>query len=145
MEELVKHILGVASSNNKRITQLQLHKISYFSFGYLIREGYEEIAEALYSNEYFEAWKYGPVLRDTYEKYKKYHSTAILDAGEISNKLSSLEKFDDMILHLINVNVFDLVSVSHTHKFWKENMSIIEKNINPKYSINDIKEAFKND
>lgn len=145
MEELVKHILAVASENNKKITQLQLHKISYFSIGYLIRENHEEIAENLYLDEYFEAWKYGPVLIKTYEKYKKYHSTPILDNGEISNRLSSLNNFNDMILHLINTNVFDLVTVSHRNNFWIKNKNLIDKNKKPKYTFNDLKGDFKHE
>src|SRR5699024_5206297 len=121
MEELVKHILAVASKNDKKITQLQLHKISYFTIGYLIREGYDEIAENLYKDEYFEAWRYGPVLKKTYEKYKKYHSTPILDSGEISENLSLINNLNETILRLININVFNLVSISHRNNFWSKN------------------------
>lgn len=143
MEELVNHVLYIASKYDKKLTQLQLQKISYFTIGFMIRNNNLELVENLYQEERFEAWLYGPVLPKFYEEYKKYHSTPILENGEESSNLNEIEGLNNMILKLIDTDVFDLVNVSHNHKFWKENKSKIMNNIRPVYQMNNLTEAFR--
>lgn len=142
MNKLVKHILYVAHKYNEKITHLQLHKIAYFTLGYLIRENYEEVAKDLYQEEKFEVWSYGPVLPKTYEKYKKYSSTHIISSGENLVKLEELENVNEIILNLINQNVFDLVDISHTHEFWKINKKMIGKKKKLQYNFDELLKEF---
>lgn len=134
MKELVDHILYIANSNNKKITNLQIHKITYFALGYLIRENHNDLASKLYQKEVFQAWTYGPVLPETYERFKIYKNMPILDNGQKSEVISSLNSVDTIILNLIHHDVFDLVNVSHKHKFWNNNKDKVMNNEKPIYS-----------
>lgn len=142
MEELVNHILYVANQNDKKVTHLQLHKVAYFTLGYLIRENHNEKAESLYKEEGFQAWLYGPVLPGIYEKYKKYNSTPILSIGKRSEYLDKASNVNKIILNLIKHDVFDLVNVSHEHEFWKTNRQKILKNIRPYYNFGSLRREF---
>ena len=51
--------------NGSRIDEMKLHKLLYF----VQRESIIQNGEPLFS-EQFEAWKYGPVLREIREHYK---------------------------------------------------------------------------
>lgn len=142
MKELVNHILYVAGKNNKKITHLQLHKIAYFTLGYLIRESYEQKVKSLYKEEGFEAWLYGPVLPKVYEDYKKYNSTPILSEGNRSIDLDRIPKLNDVILNLVNHDVFDLVNLSHKHEFWQKNKDKILNNKRPYYNYEYLRREF---
>lgn len=142
MQELVDHILYVANQNRKRITHLQLHKVTYFTFGYLIREKYNEMAESLYKNNRFEAWKYGPVIPEIYDEFKMYTSTPIIYNGKKSNRLNDVPNINEVILSLINQDVFDLVNISHRHNFWFRNKQSISNNRRPKYSYAELVKEF---
>ena len=142
MKELVDHILYIAKANDKKLTNLQIHKIAYFTFGYLIREGHYSLASDLYKQECFQAWTYGPVLPSIYKKYKVYRNMPILDNGNSSKTLSSLDNVNKIILNLINHDVFDLVNVSHKHDFWNNNKLGIMKNEKPTYSYDILKKEF---
>lgn len=142
MMELVNHILYIAKNNNKKITHLQIHKIAYFILGYMIRENHEDIAKGLYNNEKFQAWMYGPVLPNVYDKYKTFNNMPILDNGEKSDRIDQLPNVNDVILNLINHDVFDLVNVSHNHIFWKNNRSKIANNLKPVYTYEVLRREF---
>lgn len=143
MRRLIDHILHVASENNKKITHLQLQKVAYFAFGYLIHSSHNELARDLYSQERFQAWTYGPVLPKVYEDYSKYNSTPILSEGNRSEDLERVQNLNRVILNLINRDVFDLVAISHKHAFWKKNKDKILKNERPSYTFEDIRREFK--
>lgn len=142
MEELINHILHVAGKNSKTVTHMQLHKVAYFTLGYLIRENHNKKAKDLYSQESFQAWLYGPVLPKVYEKYKKYSSTPILSNGNKSKYLDEAPHVNDIILNLINHDVFDLVNISHDHVFWKKNKQKILNNMRPYYTYEALREEF---
>lgn len=142
MEELVNHILYVASQNNKKVTHLQLHKVAYFTLGYMIREKHDEKAKSLHEGEGFQAWLYGPVLPETYEKHKKYSGTPIICNGERSEYLDIASHVNEVILNLINHDVFDLVNISHDHEFWKRNKQKIQNNKRPHYNYEALRREF---
>ncbi|HLQ97557.1 MAG TPA: type II toxin-antitoxin system antitoxin SocA domain-containing protein [Candidatus Dormibacteraeota bacterium] len=142
MKEIVDHILYVADKDKTKLTQLQLHKISYFAFGYLLKIKKQNIAEKLYESESFEAWIYGPVLPKTYERFKKYVGTPILYRGKESDQLSEIDNFNKIIEILMHRNVFDLVERSHQHRFWASKKQGIRNNLRPTYSIEVLKEEF---
>lgn len=142
MKELVNHILYIANLNNKKITHMQLHKIAYFTLGYLIREKFIEEAKKMYEEEKFQAWLYGPVLPEVYKKYKKYSSTHIIDSGKKSVNFEKVPHINDVILNLMNQNVFDLVRISHSHEFWKKHKKIILNNKKPYYNFEVLSKEF---
>lgn len=142
MRELIDHILHVASQNNKKITHLQLHKVGYFTFGYLIREKHYLKTQSLYKQESFQAWLYGPVLPTFYEKYKKYSNTSIVSKGKESKYFKKSPNLNKIILNLINHDVFDLVRISHEHEFWIKNKPKIFNNKKPDYDYESLKREF---
>lgn len=142
MMKLVDHILYVAKINHKKMTHLQIHKISYFIFGYLIREGHDNITEALYKNEQFQAWSYGPVIPSVYEKFKIFNSMPILSDGEKYDEIDKLPNVNEVILNLLNHDIFDLVKISHKHSFWRDHKQQITENQKPSYPYKAIREEF---
>lgn len=142
MKKLVEHILYIAHKNNRNLTQLQLQKVAYFAFGYLIKKKYEQLAKKLYQEEQFEAWTYGPVLSDTYTEYKKYRNLPILVKGVKDEELNEVEGFNSVIDILIEKDVFDLVNVSHNHIFWQENKNRILNNERPIYDYETLRREF---
>lgn len=144
MNELIDHILYIAQNNKKKITHLQLHKIAYFAFGYLIQNNYDDIAKSLYETEQFEAWLYGPVLPNVYEKFKSFNNLPILDNGKKSKCISKIPSMNKIISNLMSHDPFDLVYVSHKHYFWKHNKEKILNNHKPIYTYKVLKEEFSN-
>lgn len=142
VETLINHILCIAHKNNRNITQLQLQKVAYFSFGYLIEKGYEDLAKKLYKKEQFEAWMYGPVLAEEYKKYRKYRNLPILEKGETDEELDKVEGLNSIVDILIQKDVFDLVNVSHSHTFWQTNKTRILNNEKPLYSFDTLRREF---
>lgn len=142
MKTLIEHILYIAHKNDRNLTQLQLQKVAYFTFGYLIKKGYEDLAKKLYQEEQFEAWMYGPVLANAYKKYKKYRNLPILEDGKKDEKLNGIKGLDSIIDILIQKDVFDLVNVSHNHKFWQMNKNSILNNKKPIYSYDTLRREF---
>lgn len=140
MNALANHILNRAYVTNAPITNLQLQKVCYFTLGYIIDQGDMELAKELFEGSHLEAWLYGPVVPELYEKYKEYRNKPIADKGE-SN--SMFKEYDDMIDKLICFNPFDLVYMSHTHTHWKKNKKNIELyGERPPYQFEDLVEVF---
>ncbi|SCT26763.1 MULTISPECIES: Panacea domain-containing protein [Staphylococcus] len=141
MRELADHILHRANVIDTPITNLQLQKIMYFTLGFML-ENNRELAEEMFNNDKMEAWLYGPVVPDVYEKYKKYKNRPIEELGVNSMKLNSGE-VNEIIDLLIDVDPFKLVKISHNHQFWREQEDEIKyNNKRPSYNFENIEEAF---
>lgn len=142
MNKLADHILYRANQLNKPITNLQLQKVWYFALGYLINRGYKKEAKQEFENSNLQAWLYGPVVPELYEKYKEYKSTPIQDEGKESEIYSNSD-IQNMIDKLILMNPFTLVDMSHTHTLWVENKDSIENNGHrPQYKFENLEETF---
>lgn len=142
MNKLANHILYSANKLNKPITNLQLQKVWYFTLGYLINQGYKKEAVEEFEGSNLQAWLYGPVVPELYEKYKEYKSTPIQDEGEKVMTYSNNE-IQYMIDKLILMNPFTLVDMSHTHTLWVENKEAIENNGHrPQYKFENLEETF---
>ena len=75
------------------ITNMRLNKLLYFAQGqYLAKTGCPLFDKDL------EAWKYGPVVPEIYNKYKKYGKNCITETENLYGDLS-----DDIILFLIDI------------------------------------------
>ena len=59
--------------NDNPLSELRFHKLLYFIAGWY----YREYKELLFENE-FEAWAYGPVMRDIYIQNIKLHPNRII-------------------------------------------------------------------
>ncbi|PHK48792.1 Panacea domain-containing protein [Staphylococcus edaphicus] len=142
MNKLADHILYRANQLNKPITNLQLQKVWYFTLGYLINKGYIKEAKNEFEDSNLQAWLYGPVVPELYEKYKEYKSTPIQDEGKEISTYTDRD-IQNMIDKLILMNPFTLVDMSHTHTLWVKNKDAIENNgYRPKYKFENLEETF---
>ena len=89
--ELAKYILKESS---KDLSNLELQKTLYFTeLDYI-----KEFGKSLISND-FEAWQYGPVVRDVYCEYRNYGANSI-DKPEketLSKELTEKSPYDKLI------------------------------------------------
>lgn len=69
--------LGVGRTRKAEISPLKIQKLVYVSHGWHLALG----DEPLVSDEYVEAWQYGPVFPSVYHEFKHYGRSAILRDG----------------------------------------------------------------
>ncbi|WP_339233775.1 hypothetical protein [Oceanobacillus sp. FSL W7-1281] len=143
VNKLADHILAFASNNENQITNLQLHKTLFFTIGFGIRNKIKPIDEIKknYNNE-FSRWRYGPVVPELYHRYNHYGYQPIKDKGKYYNEL---EEFDPIIKKLLDVDVYNMVAVSHEMESWKTyEEDILNKNYVPRYEFWEIERDFIN-
>ena len=112
-----------------QITPLKLQKSLYFLFAYygafygkFGRNNAEVETETRYPqylfNGVFEAWKYGPVIREVYSKNKGGNFVA-RDLAKDKYDPEVLQFLDELILQLNEASDFSLVERSHMDQVWK--------------------------
>lgn len=130
-----------AHSIDDTITNLKLNKLLYFAQGYSL---------ALYDKPLFseniEAWQYGPVVANVYNKFKINNKENIADTyGNFS-----LDMFDSNIIELLLAVINDYGKYSSsklieiTHKKGSPWDMVYSENANNIIPNNTIKEYFKN-
>lgn len=102
-------------NETEQISELRMHKILYFIYGYF----YKEFKKALFEAK-FEAWTYGPVETD----YRYLRNISKYDIKLSKKEFSFLEK---LISKLLNYSIFSLVEESHLTRPWKENFDKFDK------------------
>ncbi|MDA5520427.1 DUF4065 domain-containing protein [Streptococcus thermophilus] len=117
MRELADHIISVANEKGKSITNLQLQKILYFALRNSVSRIGKDVAKRTY-NEPFLVWRYGPVVKSEYERFYTYGASPIVEDFQQSETYKPL---NDLIDGLLDIDVFEMVHASHTHRFWKDN------------------------
>ncbi|MCO4666395.1 hypothetical protein Si004_00550 [Streptococcus infantarius subsp. infantarius] len=124
MEKLANHIIAVAQGKNLSITNLQLQKVMYFTIrlARLEKNENDDELKKLYDKKFY-VWKYGPVVPEIYDKYKKFGSNPI--TGNFSQDDEYI-KWNANIENLLSISVFKLVNLSHNVEFWQKNSDKIE-------------------
>ena len=143
IERLADHVLAVADQEGERITNLQLHKILFFSIGMAIRNKVDQV-DILKENfdKVFERWRYGPVVPSLYHRYNHYGYRKIEDEGHYQEDYDFL---NEIITSLLSVDVYRMVSLSHQMEAWDEyEDDILERLPVPKYTIEEIERDFLN-
>ncbi|UJF27461.1 Panacea domain-containing protein [Planococcus sp. 107-1] len=129
----VNHLAGYLHSLKPDISPIKLQKSLYFLYAYhgafYNQRPTETISEGTLSNNVelfkadFEAWKYGPVIREVYFKKKNNEYN---DGNKISEAIGEIEKYpevkkfiDDLFNQLDSVSDFALVDRSHMDDSWK--------------------------
>lgn len=138
MNELVKMILQKSNENNKEITLLSLNKIMYFLLAFMVNGEnglYKEKAKEIFEECDFQAWPYGPVEKNTFERFKYTNGKPINE--KIDEKLDLDYTLNFWIDELLKINTFNLVRLSQNHDFWKDNEELIRKGHRPKYEFKD--------
>lgn len=144
MTKLAEHVLAVANEKGKKLTNLQLQKVMFFSLGLYIRKKkcIDQLAEEIYSEEPFSKWKYGPVVEKIYYNYNHYGSREIEEEGILHPEYNELNQ---IIENLIDIDVFQLVDLSHKLDSWKKHArEIINRNYVAPYTLEEIAEDFLN-
>ncbi|MDC6396903.1 Panacea domain-containing protein [Lactiplantibacillus pentosus] len=139
MMDLAHHIIAVAHKNNIPVTNLQLQKVMFFSLKYAMNDSLlsREVIEATYDSPFL-VWRYGPVEKDIYERYKVYGSDPIL---EKNNENENFRSLNDKIIELLNESAFKLVRKSHEEPFWRDNEKKIKGwRSDVKYTLSDVAE-----
>lgn len=161
-DDLVNYIINqYKNKTGVDISPLKLQKAMYLLFGMWggnalrinedIEKGegtveiIEKVPESLFEAN-FEAWKYGPVDIDVYERYKenKYKGSISSLAGLIDASISIqgplLEFVDSVLKQVFEINDFSLVSITQDDEVWKDAYNNKE---NIKMSGEDIVKEYK--
>ena len=126
--EVAKYIVNRGIDRNKPISNLQLQKILYFSNIDVIRE----CDKKLITDGQFEAWDYGPVLREVYNKFSHYGATKLTIREEVEEKLDAdVKKIVDKSVDIyIDKSPWELVRKSHQkNSAWYKSYKSGDKNI----------------
>lgn len=116
--------------NHMRIDEMKLHKLLYFAQ----RESLIQNNEPLFS-EQFEAWKYGPVLREIREHYKNNDFDYSYDDQSLK---PIMDKVFSEYSHVLS---WSLSMISHGEESWKRARKDLQEweNGNNKIDTNDIR------
>ncbi|AXI67632.1 hypothetical protein DP112_06005 [Streptococcus suis] len=147
VDVLIEHLLYRFSE----LSPLKLQKSLYFLFAFYagtysdgeeigVREESYDYPRYLFKGD-FEAWTYGPVIRDVYFKNKENKYTAReYDFGvqPVDKELSSF--IDDVGNMIIKKSDFALVDRSHEDKSWKD---AIEKGNSTRIPMEEIANEYK--
>lgn len=108
--ELADYVVRYCTATGQPISNLQLQKIMYF-----LQSVYCRATGELLFEESFEAWPYGPVLREVYNKYSEYGGRVIEDHSEcyLSVEADVLAFINEGIKVLRSQSPWDLVKTSH--------------------------------
>ncbi|NIK12886.1 Panacea domain-containing protein [Alkalibacillus almallahensis] len=117
------------------LTPLKLQKGLYFLYAYYgamygekEKEGVTEqnynYPSRLFDSE-FEAWTYGPVVREVYDNYKKdvYYENKISneEADELFSDYAEAQRFvDELFGQIKEISDFSLVDRSHEDEAWRD-------------------------
>lgn len=121
-EIIVNTLLEQALKKGRTMTHIQIQKMLYFLHGYYLAETEKPLID-----EPFEAWKYGPVVRNIYSHLSEYGDTPIRKYLPLFDKISgektiyTLAENDSEFWHIFNkvweeygqLSAFDLVRRSH--------------------------------
>lgn len=125
VDTLVEYLYSIKPD----ITPLRLQKSLYFLYAYYGAfygkmgqdDEKNEVSESYPKHLFpakFEAWKYGPVIFDVYQK-NKANAYALLEHDFSKYATDVLEFLNELIEQLNSVSDFSLVERSHIDESWK--------------------------
>lgn len=118
VDALTKHIIGIARQYDIPVTNLQLQKVLFFTLKQALNQQLlNELAIEKNYDRPFEVWRYGPVEREIYEKYKVYGADSITERGTENSEYRVLKS---VILQFLQWDPFELIHISHQEKFWRQ-------------------------
>jgi uncharacterized phage-associated protein len=118
--DIAKYIIAVAHENGDVVTNLKLQKLLYYAQAwYMVHNN----GRKLFSDD-IEAWKFGPVIREVYEQYKRFARNPIDDEAD-EKDITRLEpndrKFmDEFLAEFMDYSALSLVNMIHNEAPWKE-------------------------
>lgn len=109
--DLSHYVVDKCTTENHPVSNLQLQKIMYF-----LQSVYCEATDRLLFPDEFEAWPYGPVLRDVYREFSPYGGGLICrNYNDFDPYMLGAAKdfIDEGISVLRRKSPWDLVATSH--------------------------------
>lgn len=109
--EIAKYIINKCIELDKPISNLPLQKIMYFvHIGFL-----KQTSKKLITDKKFEAWQWGPVIRDVYLEYRIFGSNELAIPKNVNLDLDEDDRriIDDIIKDSVNLRPWELVQRSH--------------------------------
>ncbi|GEK88873.1 Uncharacterized phage-associated protein [Alkalibacterium putridalgicola] len=152
VDDLVSHLYSAFGE----LTPLKLQKTLYFLFaiysGLYTGDEKEGVQEETYSmpkylfSEDFEAWTYGPVIRNVYVQYKHQggYEKKEYDFDDSDKVDAEIKKFiSDVGQQIIAKSDFSLVDRSHEDKAWKEAIGTEEAIMDKDEIVNEYRRRLK--
>jgi len=106
--------LARSKAEDKPLKHMKLQKLVYFAYGWYY--AFYDYNVPLFAEEIY-AWRYGPVVRDLYEKYKSFGSHPII--AEIDNDREFDEDVSRILRHVwglyASCSDYQLSNITHRH------------------------------
>ena len=135
MHNLTNHIFAVANKNQRTINNIQLQKILYFTLRYSVPLIGLENAKEIY-DEPFLVWQYGPILKSEYDRFYAYGTNPIIEDLPQSE---DYKRLNNLIIRLLDMDVFRMINASRTHNFWEQNKNkIVNGHSTVEYPLNEV-------
>lgn len=152
---VANYVINYAKCNElHNVTNLQLQKILFFLQGYVLKK----YRQPLMSGK-FTKWKYGPVQSKVYQAFKYNGSSPIKSLcaetyfkGEkfmtiepmMDDKvLTNSQQFNKLIKSLIEIPVWNLITMTHQHQSWSKFKKQIMSYANLEYNNKEIRSCFE--
>lgn len=114
---IAEYIIGYAKERNYAISNLKLQKILYFlQAQFLVSFNFPCFAETI------EAWDLGPVVRNVYNKYRRYGSANIYSGNlDLENLIPNreIQTIRLIIDRCSNYSANQLVDITHNQDPWR--------------------------
>ena len=112
--DVARYMIDVAEKDNKPLSNLKLQKILYF----LWKRYYREKRDCLFDNDYFYAWKFGPVVPSVYYEYFMFGaypiSSGLLDSFNKDVLSAEVRRIiETTVKEYENRSVAELVNQTH--------------------------------
>lgn len=140
--DVSSYFLFRAAQEKKPLTNLKLQKLMYYAQGFYLALN----DETLFSNS-IEAWDHGPVVPDTYHRYKQYKNSAIplddeFDASQVFNSPQILF-LNSIYESFSRFGAWTLRQMTHKERPWLNHSADGETADSDVISIEEIKDHFK--
>ena len=108
---LADYIVTKCTKEDRPVSNLQLQKMLYFLQYVYVKQ---TDGKLLFTDQ-FEAWPYGPVMRDVYFRFSKYGGRPIEETSDAVIRMSPMLKsfIDAGIVSMRDRSAWDLVRLSH--------------------------------
>lgn len=105
--ELARYVVNLCIDNDSPVSNLHLQKILYFANMFYFKKNGEHLID-----DNFEAWQFGPVIREVYYQYVIFGFNLIL-IKERSTQVKLDDELNNFIIKMSKINPFVLVDYSH--------------------------------
>ena len=161
--DVANYIVWRANKLDKPVTHLKLQKLLYY-----VVAKFAKYNDALLIDENVMKWRYGPVVKSVYHQFKLFGDQEI-DApvnylsdesnycgeGKFIVRFANVESINNglhannrlntavtYVLHTLGGNTaFELVDRTHAEPAWRDCMDMILQNLEPHYSIDELRVA----